>query len=71
MCSILRGLKVFRIMRFSESPDVSGALLTPNRYSRRLFTGPSPFDDSNSVSSRVIKLTFWLIGTIFIVRGGG
>lgn len=66
--SILRALKVFRVMRFSEASDMSGVLLMPHRNSRRRIIGPPTFDDSNSVSSRVIHLSFWLIGIIFVVR---
>lgn len=65
LCRILRGLKVFRVMRFSSE---SNSLKMP--YSlRRNLTGPLPFDDSNTVTARIITLCFWLCGTIFISTG--
>lgn len=62
---ILRGLKVFRVMRFSSESHSS--LRMP--YSRRNLTGPLPFDEHNTVTARIIKLCFWLCGTIFIATG--
>lgn len=54
-------------MRVSEAANVSSAMSNPfGSYNRRRFTGPSPFDAANSVSSRVVKLVFWLAGTIYI-----
>ena len=58
LCRILRGLKVFRVMRFSETGDD----LTLS-YTRRRLTGPSALDDSQSVTVRIFKLIFWFSGT--------
>lgn len=60
LCRILRGLKVFRVMRFSSES---------NAYSRRNLTGPLPFDENNTVTARIVTLCFWLCGTIFIATG--
>jgi hypothetical protein len=66
LCRILRGLKVFRVMRFSS--ESTSSLKMP--YSlRRNLTGPLPFDESNTVTARIITLCFWLCGTIFISTG--
>jgi hypothetical protein len=50
-------------MRVSESSAVSCSMM-PDRSSHRRFAGPSLFNDS--VTSRVIKLSFWLLGTCFL-----
>jgi len=66
LCRILRGLKVFRVMRFSS--ESTSSLKMP--YSlRRNLTGPLPYDESNTVTARIITLCFWLCGTIFISTG--
>lgn len=61
LCRILRGLKIFRVMRFSES---SSSMKMPYTLQRDL-----PFDESDTVKTRIITLCFWLCGTIFISTG--
>ena len=53
-------------MRISQVSDLNGALAAPYGVSNRHFTGPNAFDESNTVTARIIKLSFWLAGIIFI-----
>ena len=66
---ILRGLKVFRILHFSSAGEIKGLAPLPNRRRRGRLSLPSAFGDGDSVAIRVIKLVFWLTGTIFIATG--
>jgi ketosteroid isomerase-like protein len=54
---VLRGLKIFRIMRLDNYDHA---------VSRRQFTSA---DMHSSVTGEVIKLVFWLGGTIYISAG--